>query len=308
MDSRRSILNPRPLAAALLVLAGLAFGACNGTIQSIGLPAASPWNDLQTFVASPYDDLTVVTVGSDISAGILGVDQGAVCTSDQGGFFAQCANPDCTPPGPAAECVADAPAGATNVGFQGQLPFLYGLEVVLDRPAFTAGGVQLQSVTAGTVGAIAITVDGGSTLNIGAGFSEGLIPGPAFDETFTAFDDFAVLGLFPAWPDFGDGFVCTDGTTTSCDPNVSPDGVAAVCGSTDFVALRGNAPPGPYSLVCGTVTVNVNVNPAFPTVGECISTLKAQWCSGLTGKARAACNHAQIGVCHASFNVPSAQN
>lgn len=39
-----------------------------------------------------------------------------------------------------------------------------------------------------------------------------------------------------------------------------------------------------------------------------ISTLKAQHCSGLRGKAKAACNHAQIGVCHAAFNVPSSHN
>jgi len=299
----------RAVLSFVMLSAVLALAACNGTITSIGVPATSPWENFVTFVASPYDDLTVVTVGSDISGGILSVQRFAVCTSDQGGFFALCDDNDCTSPGPAAECVNEAPVGATNVAFQGQLPFVYGLEVALDRPAFTSGGVQLQSVTAGTVGAIAITIDGGSSLNIGAGFSEGLIPGPAADETFGVADDFAVLGLDPIWPDFGPGFICTDGTTTSCDPDVSPDNVAALClANPDVLLFRTNAGTGPLSLACGTVTVNIDINPPFDTVGECISTLKDQWCGGLTGKAKAACNHAQIGVCHASFNVPSAHS
>jgi hypothetical protein len=296
------------MSTGLLLLAGLAFGACNGATTSIGVPATSPWNDIQTIVASPHDDLTVVTVGSDISAGIFGIEQGAVCTSDQGGFFAFCANPGCTAPGPLAECIDDAPVGATNVGFSGDLPILYGLGVALDRPAFTAGGVQLQSLTAGTVGAIAIEIGAGPTLTIGAGFSEGLIPGPAFDSNFEAFDDFTIIGLQPTWADFGPGHICTDGTTTSCDPDVSIEGVMAICDSGDNLLFRTNAISAPYSLTCGSVTVDINVNPPFDTVGECISALKAQHCSGLTGTAKAACNHAQIGVCHSSFNVPSAQN
>lgn len=303
----RSILPAfRSISAGFLLTLGLALAACNGATTSIGLPAASPWNDIQTIVASPFDDLTVVTVGSDISAGIFGIEQGAVCTSDQGGFFAFCDNPGCTPPGPLAECIDDAPGGATTVGFS-VLTNLYGVDVLLDRPAFTAGGVQLQSVTAGTVGAIAIEI-GAGTLSIGAGFSEGLIPGPAFDSTFEAFDDFTLIGLAPAWGDFGDGHICTDGTTTSCDPDVGPEGVLAACQGSDLLLFRTNAISAPYSLTCGSVTVDINVNPPFDTVGQCISTLQAQHCSGLTGKAKAACNHAQIGVCHATFNVPSSHN
>jgi hypothetical protein len=295
------------LASVVVAATSLALAGCNGATTSIGVPAASPWNQIQTVVASPYDDLTVVTVGSNISAGFFGAQPGAVCTSDQGGFFAICDGPGCTPPGPLAECLADAPGGATNVGFSGDLPILYGLGVALDRPSFTAGGVQLVSTTAGTVGAIAIEI-GSSTLDIGAAFSDGLIPGPAFDSQYEAFDDFTIIGLGPAWEDFGPGYVCTDGTTTSCDPSVAIDGVMAICDSGDNLLFRTNAISAPVSLTCGTVTVNLNVNPPFDTVGQCVSTLKAQHCSGLKGKAKAACNHAQIGVCHAAFNVPSSHN
>lgn len=298
--------------AFVFLSAALALGACSGTITSVGVPADSPWNTLTTVVTSPYDDLTVVTVGSDISATIPDAEQIAVCTSDQGGFYAVCDSPGC--PDPVAECVAEAVnTDLTNVGSDGQVPFVYGIEVTLDRPAFAAGGVQLQSVTAGTVGAIALTVDGGTTLNIGAGFSEGLIQGPTIDlltgpgVPFELLDDFAALTLGPAWPDFGEGYVCTDGTTTSCDPSLSLENVAALCDNdTDVIAFRTNGATGPISVLCGAVTVNINVNSPFASAGECITSRKQQECSGLTGKAKAACNHAQIGVCQASFNIPSA--
>ncbi|HEX4952413.1 MAG TPA: hypothetical protein VF017_03325 [Thermoanaerobaculia bacterium] len=298
------ILGGRSLLLALALVAGVVMVGCNGATTSIGLPAASPWNTIQTVLTSPYDDLTVVTTGSNISAGLFDSAPGAVCTSDQGSFFVFCDNAGCNPPGPLAECINEAPSEATNVGFEGSLPILYGLGVSLDRPAFTAGGVEIQSVANGTVGAIAIQI-GNGTLDIGAAFNEGLLPAPPFNSDFEAFDSFTLLALGPSWEDFGNGYVCTDGTTTSCNPDDGPEGVLALCEFGDFLLFRVNAVAAPVSLTCGSVTVNLNVNPPFDTVGECISTLKAQKCAGLKGSAKAACNHAQIGVCHAAFNVPS---
>jgi len=297
--------------AAVLVL-----GACSGATTYVGLPAASPWNTFDTVVASSHTDLTVVTVGSNISATLSTPGETfTVCTSDQGGFYALCRqHVDCLPPGPAAECAAQAPSGATNVGTAGQIFTGYDVGVTLNRPAFTAGGVQIQSETAGTLGAISLTVDGRTTLNIGAGFSDGLIQGPTLNSLALGFptefvDDFSGLVLDPHWPDFGAGYVCTDGTTTSCDPNVSAENVAALCqADPDEIAFRTNGSTGPVSVLCGTVTVNINVNAPFESEGACISTLKQQRCSGLTGNAKATCNHAQIGVCQASFNVHSAHN
>lgn len=304
----RNASRSRHLPAALVLLvAGALLGACNGAVTSINLPAASPWTAFATIVASPYDDVTVVTVGSDLSADIVESERGVVCTSDQGGFFAFCDDATCTSPGPLAECINEAPASATNVDSVG-LTYLYGVAVELNRPAFTAGGIQLDSLAGGTLGAIAIEVGAGSQLNIGAAFSEGLISGPAIDSTFEAYDDFTFLELLPAWEDFGSGYLCTDGTTTSCDPDVAADDVLAGCESGDYLLFRNNNVTAPYSVTCGGVTVNINVTPPFDTVGECISTLKAQRCGGLHGKAKAACNHAQIGICHATFNVPSSHN
>src|SRR5262245_47567153 len=151
------------VAFALVMLpAVLALAACNGSIRSISLPAASPWNNFQTLVSSPYSDLTVATVGSDISATINGPIQYAVCTSDQVGYFAFCGDDfGCAPDGPEFACSDQAPVGATNVSFTGQLPFAYGIDATINRPAFSAGGVQIQSVSAGTLGAIAVNMNGG---------------------------------------------------------------------------------------------------------------------------------------------------
>ena len=287
------------LVSAVLVLAG-----CNGTVSQIGVPAASPWNAFATHVLSPHDDLTVVVTGNDIGAALQPTGSVAVCNSTQGQFFAACPNSlTCG----LAECMAQAPTGATDVTFQEQ-QFGYVLSMALTRPGFTAGGVEVDSVAAGTVGAISLTLDAGSGLSVGAGFSAGLIPAPQADPNLEVFDHFGALAMDPAWPDFGPGYVCTDGTTTSCNPG-DPTNLAAACQSNENpLPFRPNPPPGSYSLTCGTVPINLTINPPFATLGACISTLKAQRCGGLKGQAKAACNHAQIGVCQATFNVNSAHN
>jgi len=305
-------------AAALFSLIGLALAGCNGTVSQIGVPAASPWSTFRTTFFSPHDDLAVVTTGSDITAGLtpgpFGPSVFATCTSDQGPFATDCTSAATC----AADCVADAPSGATGVAL-GEIRYLYGLEIGLDRPAFTAGGVEIESTAAGTVGAISVNVGATSGLSVGAGFSEGLIPGPSPlpNTEVEAFDDFGFLAMDPEWEDFGPGLVCADGTSTSCDTGDSSlEDVVAACfdngtgpfGFSDGLFFRVNAQPGSYSFTCGTVPVNYVLNPPFSSVGQCISTLKAQRCGGLQGQAKAACNHAQIGVCHATFNVPSSHN
>ncbi|HET6343305.1 MAG TPA: hypothetical protein VFH51_00180 [Myxococcota bacterium] len=293
-----------------LLLAGLALYACNGSISSIGVPADSPWNSFETHFFSPYDDLTVVVTGSNITAGLEPTGVIAWCDSDQGHFISTACTPSTCG---LAECVAGAPTGATNVTFDSKR-FGYGLGMSLDRPAFNAGGVEVESATAGPVGAIALTLDAGSGLSVGAGFTEGWLPASPDDGTALQFDNAGFLLMAPTWEDFDNGYLCTDGTTTSCDPISSPEDVAVLCdhntsdNGLDALGLRVDLPPGTYTLTCGSVPINLTINPAFASVGDCISSLKAQRCSGLKGQAKAACNHAQTGVCHATFNVPSAHN
>jgi hypothetical protein len=309
MDTRMYLCKLRPLGAALLLLASLALGACNGTISSIGVPAASPWTNFETGFMSPLDDLTVVTTGSNITASLI-LPPGAIelCNSDQGKFLRFCSG------GPGtcglSNCQAQAPSGATNVTFVSQ-EFLYQLNMSLDRPAFSAGGVELVSTSAGTQGAIALTLDSGSGLSVGAGFTAGLIPVPSTsssDPTNLALDDAGLLLMGPHWPDFGTGFVCADGTTTSCNPDATTDGVVAACNTSpdptvpDGLAFRVDATPGPYTLTCGSVPVNLTINPTFASSGDCISGLIAQHCGNLLGQARASCNHSQQSVCRTLFH------
>jgi len=309
MNVRKHLCALRPLAAALPLLAALALGACNGTISSIGVPAASPWSQFATGFMSPHDDLTVVTTGSNITATLVPNGIIALCNSDQGKFLRPCnstpgtcvADPDCT---------TNPPAGATNITLVSQ-EFSYILGMALDRPAFTAGGVEVTSSSAGTQGAIALTVSSGSGLSVGAGFTAGLIPTPSTsssDSSTAFFDDLGTLAMGPHWSDFGDGYVCADGTTTSCNPNSGPDGVVAACqpipqpGFEDGLVFRVDATPGPYTLTCGSVPISLTINPAFASNGDCVSSLIAQRCGSLKGQARAACNHSQQSVCNAIFH------
>ncbi len=302
-------------AVALFSLVGAVLAGCNGTVSRIGIPAASPWNQFGTAFSSPHDDLTVVTTGSDITADLVAAPGGPVgavfasCNSDQGSFITGCDSAATC----AADCVSNAPAGATGVSL-GEIRYQYGLVIGLNRPDFTAGGVEIESASAGTVGAISVNMSASSGLSVGAGFSDGLIPGPAPADSpeLEVFDDFGFLAMAPHWTDFGPGYVCADGTTTGCNPEDGPENVVASCTegvvSEDGLLFRVNAAPGAYSLTCGTVPVSFDLNPPFSSAGECISTLKAQRCGGFNGQAKAACNHAQIGVCHATFNVPSSHN
>src|SRR6185295_10018332 len=155
--------------------------------------------------------------GSAMTADLTATgDAFAGCTSDQGPFAVNCGSAATC----AADCASNAPSGATGVGL-GEVRFLYGLAIGLDRPSFSAGGVEINSTEAGTVGAISVNVGAGSGLSVGAGFSEGLIPGPSPvpNSEIEIFDDFGFLGMDPAWSDFGEGWVCADHTSASCDPN-----------------------------------------------------------------------------------------
>jgi len=288
----------------VLLLAGLALAACNSTISSIGVPASSPWSSFTTSFMSPYDDLTVVTTGSNITAG-LGEPSGiALCNSDQGKYLKICTGLVCG----LADCQAQ--SGSTNISFVEQR-FLYTLAMNLDRPAFTAGGIEVESATAGTQGAIGLTVSSTSGLSLGAGFSDGLIPK---SEAFNEVDDLGGLLISPQWEDFGSGQVCADGTSTNCDLGANLPSVVAFCdnsaSSADVIGFRVDAAPGAYSMTCGSVPVTLNLTSAstYASAGDCISSLIAQHCAGLKGQDRAACNHSQIGICHATFNIPSAHN
>jgi hypothetical protein len=48
---------------------------------------------------------------------------------------------------------------------------------------------------------------------------------------------------------------------------------------------------------------NCNLPSTFSSVGECISTLLAENCTGLTGRNRAQCNHEQQAICLEMFGV-----
>lgn len=274
----------------------LLLGACNGTITSVQIPPDSPWEGFITAFRSPYDDLVPVAQGDGIDIADFGLFTAAVLCedADTGDLYVQEAT-ECDP----GDILRD-------------LQFQYGIAIELDRDVFTAGSVQLVRNSDGTiVGGVSFGLSGNGGLNVSAGVSDGLFPGAQnlseFGE-FALFDEWAYLGMFPEWDEFGEGFVCADGTT-DCEVNSDVDQLAALCDleleAPDDLLFRTILPLGAYNLACGNIPVSINF---YNSVGECIRELKAQNCSDLRGRDRADCNHAQIGVCHAAFNVPSSHN
>jgi len=286
----------RTLISFVLLFAVLLLAGCNGTVSSVRFPAASPWTDMTTGILSPTDDLVAVASGSGVTANLVPGNpnniQAFVACGGATPHVEICSD---------RACDAQATCGADPVI---EKRYTYTLLAHLDRDVFTSGGVEIQS--GGGATQMGLSINAGSTggsFDVAAGYSEGLLPGVQFSDV----DELGTLALTPHWSDFAPGAitgqfcpngVCSTGTIAECD--LGPLG--------DTLTYITAAQPGTYTGTCGAVPVNLTINPPFSSVGQCISGLKAQRCGGLKGQAKADCNHAQIGVCDATFNIPSAHN
>jgi len=292
---KRSLLSFVFLSAAV-VLAG-----CNGTVSSVSFPSGSPWEQMATGILSPTDDLVAVSSGAGVEAelnpGFIENPLQAVvaCQGVGGSHIEICFD---------RACDAQTVCGTDTVI---EKRYAYALVVTLDRDVFTTGSVQIQDGSGATQMGLAINAgNAGGSFDVAAGFSEGLIPGAQFSDPNEDIDEVGALLMTPEWPDFGPGEI----TGEICSGGVCSTQTIAICGhtgDTDVLGYVTAAQPGTYSGICDTVPVNLTINPPYSSVGDCISQRKAT-CNGLTGQARKTCNHAQIGVCHATFNVPSAHN
>jgi hypothetical protein len=283
------------LLLSLVLISAVALTGCNGTVSSVSFPAASPWEDMGTSILSPTDDLVAGATGAGIETELLpgNLDDLQVivaCQGSGGSYLTYCTD---------RMCDAQTECGTDTVI---EKRYTYTLIVHLDRGVFTTGSVQIQDGSGATQMGLAINAGNtGGSFDVAAGFSEGLIPGAQFAEA----DEGGALVLEPHWDGFGSGLiegqicqdgVCETGVVAQCD-QIGPD--------EDALGYLTIAQPGTYSGTCGTIPLNLTVNPPYASVGACITARKAT-CNGLTGQARKTCNHAQIGVCHATFNVPSA--
>jgi hypothetical protein len=280
------------LISAVAVLTG-----CNGTVSSVSFPAASPWENMATGILSPTDDLVAVSAGAGLEAELVtgifasGIQAFVACQGEDSAYLDDCSD---------RACDAQTVCGTDTVI---EKRYAYTLFASLDRGVFTNGSVQLQDGNGATQMGLAINAgNAGGSFDVAAGFSEGLIPGIQFNQV----EEAGALVLAPHWPDFGFGEVigqicpegvCETGPVLQCDTN----------GAEDALGYATVTQPGTYSGLCGDVPVNLTINPPYPSVGACLQQRKAT-CNGLTGQARKTCNHAQIGVCHATFNVPSSHN
>jgi len=299
--------------ALSLLLAG-----CTGPISSVSIPSAAPWSTFATVIASPYNDLTAQPVGMVATANIAGGVAVVACKSNQGKFYTTNVTLPTTDPSTwdqAALCNAQAAYDIanitptpviTNVAPLG-IYYLWELALAIDPTTFTSGGVEVTSDSVGTLFAVSFN-KGGTALKIGAGVSQGALPGPARLDTmansyFTA--EWGGLAMTnPAWSEFGTGCLYADGShDLTCTSTTSKP--VAVCQSGDLIAFKNDViTGGTFSFVCGNVPVNLTLIGGFSTVGSCIDTTIHNNCTGLTGQNRSACVQAQISVCHAAFNVP----
>ena len=288
----------RALISSILLAAVVVLTGCNGTVSSVSFPPQAPWNQMVTGILSPTDDLVATAAGTGIHADLVQgtVDnalQAFVSCQGSGGPYVQ----SCTD----RACDAQTACGTDTVI---EKRFTYALIVALDRGTFSTGSVQIVDGTGATQAGLAINAGNAvGGFDVAAGYSEGLIPGVQLTDVV---DEAGALVLSPHWSDFGDGEitgqVCPNGVcTTQTIANCTNDG------SSDALGFATVAQPGTYSGTCGTVPVHLTINPPFKSVGDCISTRKAV-CNGLTGQNRKTCNLAQIGMCQAMFNVPSAHN
>jgi len=278
-----------------LALATTLTGCLDNTLDSVSIPSNVAWNQMVTGVASPYSDLQVLTIGDNITAGLVPQNSALFCGDPTNSLHSVLSADD--------EC----PAGYTSYGIR----YIYMLSIALSRPAFQAGGIQLTSDTGGgTVESISFAVNASAELKVVAGLSEGTIPLP---RTFTmtggdyVLDNYTALVFAPHDANFVSATFGSDPEYPDvwCSASPSDEGNS---GGYDGIGFNtATATAGSYN--CG-VPISLSLTPPYSSVGQCISASLEQNCKnqGLKGKARAACNSAQIGNCHAIFHVPSAHN
>lgn len=202
------------------------------------------------------------------------------------------------------------------------------------------GELQFKSVTGATQAGLAISVQASSAdrrhgfvriLDDGAGFdlvffdtdAAGGFVGTAID-TNLSYTDWHTLGIEIFFMDglgtggagndvvniYIDGVLVHTGTSweTVYSPPQSVDRLMiAASDSGSGPVIPGQLGDGLYFdnvLVTDVCPVgNCNLPPAYTSVGDCISTLIDEECSGLTGKERTQCNHDQQAYCFDLFGV-----
>ncbi|MCK5244153.1 MAG: hypothetical protein KAJ90_02700 [Desulfobacterales bacterium] len=292
LSNRITLLHVISISALVLVLC-LTTG-CAKTLQQVTIPETVAWNQFISGIATPYNDIGILTIGDHISAEIIEdgpiLEPFAYCHDPvaNASYIRECDDPD--------NCEVECDTGYDYLGSR----YLYAFAVTLDRENFTAGGVQLISDVQGLLQSISIAVNSDtSDLELTAGVSEGTLPvGSEMDDESYVIDNGFTLVLSP----HDENFVACDGLPyLMCQPNpVGEEGA-------DLIWVAVNVPGGGYTYDCCGIPLSLTLLP-YECLGDCISDSLAKNCKGITGRDRAACNAVQIGNCHAAFHVPSSLN
>lgn len=295
------------------------------SVTSIGIPSNSPWRVFETTIASQYNDLTATPLGMVVNAEIKRATINTLvvaCNSDQGKFFTTTITLPSEDPSTwdqASLCSEQASFDASVMTFTNITPlgiyYLWSLRVQTDPTVATTGGVTVESASVGNLFGVSFNQTA-SSLNIGAGASPSISPAPVGvtlpSSAFNAQYGHILMSTNSGdgWSSYAAGGLCADGSTPSGNPLLPEcpgSSVLASCAPIipDLLLFTTNTTKTNYSLNCG-ITINFTMTGAYPTVGSCIDTSIKSNCGGLKGKDRSVCVTANIGVCQASFNIPSA--
>lgn len=199
LSNRITLLHVISISTLVLVLC-LTTG-CAKTLQHMTIPETVAWNQFISGIATPYNDIGILTLGDHISAEIIEdvpiyLEPYAYCHDPvaNASYMRECDDPD--------NCEVECDNGYDYLGAR----YYYAFEVILDRENFTGGGVQLVSAEAGPVQSISISVNSDtSALELTAGVSEGTLPvGSEIDEESYVIDNGFTLLLYPHDENFAD--------------------------------------------------------------------------------------------------------
>ena len=257
-----------PHRLALVVAQLIIASGCNLTLHRIDFPSSTVWNQVLTGFASPYNDLSLVTTGTGTTAmlvpGFLG-DGGTTvlgyCTippSDS--TIVACTNND--PSSCAADCT-------TQGGALSGIRYSYSLVVLLDRPAFQSGGVQVVSAAKGVQYSLTLAVNTTSNqVNLVGNISDGVLPlsSKSLGTLSATIDSYAEASFSPHDPNFVDTAYPSGAATPTfaCTTQYGADTV-----------LVDTTKPMSASYTCGSLVLNVNLGQPLDLKKDVLARLRA---------------------------------
>jgi hypothetical protein len=254
------------LVAALLVAATGAT-SCNQTLHRVDFPSSTVWNQMLAGFTSPYNDLSLVTTGFDIQAALVpgfvftGTTVLGYCTIPPAdSAIVACTNGD--PANCSADCAAQ---GGSLVAAR----YAYTLEVLLGRPTFQSGGLQVVSAAHGVQYSLTLAVNASTNVvNLVGSISDGVLPlANKINNTNTGiFDSYAQIAFLPHDSAFADATFPANAPAPSFACTTSSLGDTVILDTTKSVQA---------SYACGSMVFNVSLGQPLDIKKDVLARLRS---------------------------------